>query len=81
MRRTGQTVPVTEVWTTPHRTAPVDAVVSLPGSKSLTARALILAALASALLFSFVMSFLAEAPTGSFIQCLPRAGSILQAFD
>jgi 3-phosphoshikimate 1-carboxyvinyltransferase len=36
---------VTEVWTTPHRTAPVDAVVALPGSKSITARALILAAL------------------------------------
>ncbi|MGY2080814.1 3-phosphoshikimate 1-carboxyvinyltransferase [Modestobacter sp. SYSU DS0657] len=35
-----------EVWTTPHRTAPVDAVVTLPGSKSLTARALVLAALA-----------------------------------
>ena len=34
------------VWTTPHRSTPVDAVVSLPGSKSLTARALILAALA-----------------------------------
>ena len=37
---------MTEVWTTPHRTAPVDAVVALPGSKSITARALILAALA-----------------------------------
>ncbi|WP_116452626.1 3-phosphoshikimate 1-carboxyvinyltransferase [Blastococcus litoris] len=37
---------MTPVWTTPHRTAPVDAVVSLPGSKSITARALILAALA-----------------------------------
>ena len=24
---------MTEVWTTPHRTAPVDAVVALPGSK------------------------------------------------
>jgi 3-phosphoshikimate 1-carboxyvinyltransferase len=34
------------VWTTPHRPAPVDAVVALPGSKSLTARALVLAALA-----------------------------------
>ena len=34
------------VWTTPHRSAPVDAVVTLPGSKSITARALILAALA-----------------------------------
>jgi 3-phosphoshikimate 1-carboxyvinyltransferase len=33
------------VWMTPHRTAPVDAVVTLPGSKSITARALILAAL------------------------------------
>ena len=28
---------VTEVWTTPHPTAPVDAVVTLPGSKSITA--------------------------------------------
>jgi hypothetical protein len=37
---------VTEIWATPHRSAPVDAVVRLPGSKSLTARALILAALA-----------------------------------
>jgi 3-phosphoshikimate 1-carboxyvinyltransferase len=37
---------VTQVWTTPHRTAPVDAVVALPGSKSITARALVLAALA-----------------------------------
>ncbi|MGZ4550738.1 MAG: 3-phosphoshikimate 1-carboxyvinyltransferase [Blastococcus sp.] len=37
---------VTEVWTTLHPTAPVDAVVSLPGSKSITARALILASLA-----------------------------------
>ena len=34
------------VWRTPHRTAPVDAVVALPGSKSITARALVLAALA-----------------------------------
>ncbi|MCV2488703.1 3-phosphoshikimate 1-carboxyvinyltransferase [Geodermatophilus sp. YIM 151500] len=34
-----------EVWTTPHRANPVDAEVALPGSKSLTARALVLAAL------------------------------------
>ena len=34
------------VWTTPHRSTPVDAVVSLPGSKSITARALVVAALA-----------------------------------
>ncbi|HEY0507191.1 MAG TPA: 3-phosphoshikimate 1-carboxyvinyltransferase [Blastococcus sp.] len=34
------------VWTTPHRSAPVEAVVALPGSKSITARALILAAIA-----------------------------------
>jgi 3-phosphoshikimate 1-carboxyvinyltransferase len=33
------------VWTTPHRSAPVDAVIALPGSKSITARALILAAI------------------------------------
>src|SRR3954471_20131418 len=39
-------MPVTEVWTTPHPSAPVDAVVALPGSKSLTARALVLAAVA-----------------------------------
>jgi 3-phosphoshikimate 1-carboxyvinyltransferase len=37
---------VTEIWTTPHRSTPVDAVVGLPGSKSITARALVLAALA-----------------------------------
>ena len=37
---------MTEVWKTPHRATPVDAVVALPGSKSITARALILAALA-----------------------------------
>jgi 3-phosphoshikimate 1-carboxyvinyltransferase len=36
---------VTDTWATPHRPTPVDAVVSLPGSKSITARALILAAL------------------------------------
>ncbi|MFP5370643.1 MAG: 3-phosphoshikimate 1-carboxyvinyltransferase [Actinomycetes bacterium] len=35
-----------KVWTTPHRPTPVDALVSLPGSKSITARALVLAALA-----------------------------------
>ncbi|MGY1689931.1 3-phosphoshikimate 1-carboxyvinyltransferase [Geodermatophilus sp. SYSU D01105] len=37
---------MSQVWTTPHRSTPVDAVVALPGSKSLTARALVLAALA-----------------------------------
>jgi 3-phosphoshikimate 1-carboxyvinyltransferase len=37
---------VTPAWPAPHHPAPVDAVVGLPGSKSLTARALILAALA-----------------------------------
>ncbi|MFP5371667.1 MAG: 3-phosphoshikimate 1-carboxyvinyltransferase, partial [Actinomycetes bacterium] len=37
---------MTDTWATPHRTEPVDAVVSLPGSKSITARALVLAALA-----------------------------------
>ncbi|MCW2675229.1 MAG: aroA [Modestobacter sp.] len=35
-----------EVWTTPCAGGPVDAVVTLPGSKSITARALVLAALA-----------------------------------
>jgi 3-phosphoshikimate 1-carboxyvinyltransferase len=35
-----------EVWAPPSRRTPVDAVVALPGSKSLTARALVLAALA-----------------------------------
>ena len=38
---------MTSVWTTPHRRAPVDAVVALPGSKSITARALVLAALSN----------------------------------
>jgi 3-phosphoshikimate 1-carboxyvinyltransferase len=36
-----------EVWSPPSRRSPVDAVVALPGSKSLTARALVLAALAA----------------------------------
>lgn len=35
-----------EPWPAPHATAPVDARVAVPGSKSMTARALILAALA-----------------------------------
>jgi len=43
---TRQNEPVDPVWTTPHRSTPVDAVVGLPGSKSITARALVLAALA-----------------------------------
>jgi len=43
---TRQNEPVNPVWTTPHRSTPVDAVVSLPGSKSITARALVVAALA-----------------------------------
>ena len=46
MTPSGQNEPVDPVWTTPHRSTPVDAVVTLPGSKSITARALILAALA-----------------------------------
>ena len=48
MRRVGpgRITPVTDTWTTPHRSTPVDAVVRLPGSKSITARALVLAALA-----------------------------------
>src|SRR3954447_25766711 len=37
---------VSDPWTTPHRTTPVDAVVRLPGSKSITARELVLATLA-----------------------------------
>jgi 3-phosphoshikimate 1-carboxyvinyltransferase len=39
-------VRVPEVWRTPSRATPVAAVVTLPGSKSVTARALVLAALA-----------------------------------
>ena len=46
VRTTGQTDRVSDVWSAPHHPAPVDAVVTLPGSKSLTARALVLAALA-----------------------------------
>jgi 3-phosphoshikimate 1-carboxyvinyltransferase len=37
---------MSEVWTTPYAAGPVDAVMTLPGSKSITARALVLAALA-----------------------------------
>jgi 3-phosphoshikimate 1-carboxyvinyltransferase len=38
--------PIADPWPAPRATAPVDAVVSLPGSKSLTNRALLLAAIA-----------------------------------
>ena len=38
--------PLTDLWPAPHASAPVDARVSLPGSKSLTNRELVLAALA-----------------------------------
>jgi 3-phosphoshikimate 1-carboxyvinyltransferase len=37
---------MTDVWSIPQRRTPVDAVVPLPGSKSITARALVLAAIA-----------------------------------
>ncbi len=37
---------MSDAWSAPHHPTPVDAVVPLPGSKSLTARALVLAALA-----------------------------------
>jgi 3-phosphoshikimate 1-carboxyvinyltransferase len=37
---------MSDVWSAPHRVTPVDAVVALPGSKSITARALVLAAIA-----------------------------------
>jgi 3-phosphoshikimate 1-carboxyvinyltransferase len=40
------TTPPTTPWSAPHVTAPVDATVSPPGSKSITNRALLLAALA-----------------------------------
>ena len=42
----GQTEHVSDVGSAPHHPAPVDAVVSLPGSKSITARELVLAAIA-----------------------------------
>ena len=41
-----QSTPLTD-WRSPHASAPVDATVALPGSKSLTNRYLVLAALAS----------------------------------
>jgi 3-phosphoshikimate 1-carboxyvinyltransferase len=43
---TAATTPLADPWPAPVATAPVDAVVRLPGSKSLTNRALVLAALA-----------------------------------
>ena len=40
------TSPAVDLWPAPVVTGPVDAVVALPGSKSITNRALVLAALA-----------------------------------
>ena len=37
-----------KIWTAPHTTAPVHATVTVPGSKSQTNRALLLAGLAAA---------------------------------
>lgn len=42
------TTPAAGAWQAPHRDAPLDAIVSVPGSKSVTNRALLLAALADA---------------------------------
>ncbi|HSV64535.1 MAG TPA: 3-phosphoshikimate 1-carboxyvinyltransferase [Mycobacteriales bacterium] len=42
----GETGQVTELWPAPTAAAPVDAIVPIPGSKSMTNRALLLAALA-----------------------------------
>ena len=39
---------IPELWPAPHADRPVDAVLTLPGSKSVTNRALIIAALAEA---------------------------------
>lgn len=44
-RLLGHTVGVSAPWQAPHADRPVDAVISLPGSKSMTNRALVLAAL------------------------------------
>ena len=43
---TSPAVALADPWPAPVATGPIDAVVSLPGSKSLTNRALVLAALA-----------------------------------
>jgi 3-phosphoshikimate 1-carboxyvinyltransferase len=48
MRDTGTVQPLPDPWPAPRATGPVDAVVTVPGSKSVTNRALILAALADA---------------------------------
>jgi 3-phosphoshikimate 1-carboxyvinyltransferase len=46
VRALGQTEEMTEAWPAPHAPSPVDSVVVLPGSKSITARELVLAAIA-----------------------------------
>ncbi|AMD88350.1 3-phosphoshikimate 1-carboxyvinyltransferase [Actinomyces radicidentis] len=44
----GPSAPVADPWPAPTANGPLDAVIALPGSKSLTARALVLAAVAAA---------------------------------
>ncbi|HVQ96933.1 MAG TPA: 3-phosphoshikimate 1-carboxyvinyltransferase [Mycobacteriales bacterium] len=48
MRDTGPVQPLPDPWPAPPATTPVDAVITVPGSKSVTNRALVLAALADA---------------------------------
>jgi pimeloyl-ACP methyl ester carboxylesterase len=70
---------VSDIWRTPHRPTPVDAVVALPGSKSLTARALILAALADGRKHGYAV--IAEVSTLSAGRVTLRPGTLYAALD
>jgi 3-phosphoshikimate 1-carboxyvinyltransferase len=65
----------TDLWPAPLATAPVDAVVSLPGSKSLTNRALVLAALADGP--SVVRRALRSRDTTLMAQALTALGAVV----
>ncbi len=68
-------------WPAPSATAPVDATVTVPGSKSLTNRALVLAALATAQGPSTVRGALRSRDTDLMIEAIRTLGVTVQAAE
>ncbi|MED5812329.1 3-phosphoshikimate 1-carboxyvinyltransferase [Mycolicibacterium sp. 050232] len=70
-----------EHWSAPSTTTPVDATVTVPGSKSLTNRALVLAALATAQGSSTVRGALRSRDTDLMIDAIRTLGVTVQAAE
>ncbi|WP_280833630.1 3-phosphoshikimate 1-carboxyvinyltransferase [Mycolicibacterium frederiksbergense] len=70
-----------EHWPAPSTTSPVDATVTVPGSKSLTNRALVLAALATAQGTSTIRGALRSRDTDLMIDAIRTLGVTVEAAD